>query len=204
MLLEVDEALVGVDHLLEVDVVGGDMGERVLGIVVGVELGELLDGHLVLDHDGAEDAAGEVATVGHEVDVGPEAALELLQRLAYLGQVLMHEGLVDAHIVVAPAEGGLRRGLVTRTRAADDGVDVDVVGEHEVLGQGEQAQGDAGGEVAGVGHEAALADGAAIELGETIDKLLVVALEAVVAREVDDLEPLGDHGGLHKLTALLG
>ena len=134
MLLQVYQALVGVDDLLQVDTLRCHVCKRVLGIVVGIQQRELLYGHPVLHHDGAEDAAGEVTAVGHEVDIRLEAALQLLQRLAYLGQVLVHEGLVDAHIVVAPAEGGLRRGLVPRSRTADDGMHVDVARQHEVLG----------------------------------------------------------------------
>ena len=45
------------------------MGERVLGIVVDVELVEFVERHLVLDHDGAEDTASEVTTIGDEVDI---------------------------------------------------------------------------------------------------------------------------------------
>ena len=179
------------------------MCERVLGIVVHIELCELLERHFVLHHDGAEDTTGEVATIGYKVDGSLETALQLLQRLAYLGQVLVAEGFVDAHVVVAPAEVGHRRRLAASARATDDGVHINVIVEHEVLGQGQQAEGDAGGKVTRVGHEAALADGTAVQLGQSIDKLIILSLEAVATREVDDLQLLGYLVRLHKLTALL-
>ena len=69
VLLQMDKALVGVDYLLQVDILRCHMGERVLGIVIYVELVEFVKRHLVLDHDGAEDTASEVTTIGDEVDI---------------------------------------------------------------------------------------------------------------------------------------
>ena len=69
LLLQVYKALVGIDHLLQIDILWCHMGERVLGILVDVELVEFVKRHLVLDHDGAEDTASEVTTIGDEVDI---------------------------------------------------------------------------------------------------------------------------------------
>ena len=118
--------------------------------------------------------------------------------------MLVYKGLVDADIVVAPTEMCHRRGLVSCACAADDSMHVDVVVEHQVLGQWEQAERDAGGKVSRVGNQTALAYSATIEFGQAIDKLILIALQAETARKVDDLEFLGNIGTLHKLLALLG
>ena len=104
VLLQVDEALVSVDDLLQVNVVRSNVSKRVLGIVVGIQLIKFLDGDLVLHHDGAEDTAREVAAIGHEMDGRVEAALQLVQRFANLRQMLVGKGFVNTYIIVAPAE----------------------------------------------------------------------------------------------------
>ena len=55
-----------------------------------------------LDDGSTEDATGKVATIGDEVDVGIKTSLHLLQRLAYLCDMLVAECFVDAQVVVAP------------------------------------------------------------------------------------------------------
>ena len=200
VLLQVDEALVGVDYLLQVDVLVHDVRERILGIVFFVHAADLLECYLGLYDNGGEDAAGEVTTIGDEVDFGVEAVLELAERLLDFGHVLVLEGLVDADVVVAPAEVARGARLDARACAACDGVHHDVVVQHQVLGQGEKAQLDAGGKAAGVGHVLGRAGGAAVQLGQAVDEVVIVALEAVVHREVDDLQVFGYVVALEELA----
>ena len=97
-----NQALVGIHHLLQVDSLIHIVGE--LGILVEllVTSHDFLDWLVGLYHFCSEDAAGEVATVRDEVDGCIEITLCLLQTLTNLWHVLMVECLVDAHVVVAP------------------------------------------------------------------------------------------------------
>ena len=97
-----NQALVGIHHLLQVDCLIHIVGE--LGILVEllVTCYDFLDWLVGLHHFCSEDATGEVATVRDEVDGCIEITLCLLQTLTNLWYVLMVECLVDAHIVVAP------------------------------------------------------------------------------------------------------
>ncbi len=77
MFFQMDEALVGVHHLLQVDVFLDDVDERVAGIVFLIDAFDFLERHLGLDHECGEDAAREVAAVGDEVNFRVEAVLQL-------------------------------------------------------------------------------------------------------------------------------
>ena len=77
VLLTVDKRLVGVDHLLEINGLVAVVGEGGIGIEVLVGLDDILDGGGCLHHGRTEDATGEVAAIGDEVDVGIEIALHL-------------------------------------------------------------------------------------------------------------------------------
>ena len=189
VLLQVEEALVRVHHLLQVDVLVNEEGKGILRIILLVDARQLLDAALVLHHDGREDAPGEVAAVGDEVDAGVEAVLQLLQALPYLRHVLVLERLVDAQVIVAPTEVARRARLDARPGAARDGVHHDVVVQHQVLGQGEQSQLDAGGEAAGVGHVQGGAGGAAVQFRQAVDEVVALGLQPVVHGEVDDPQP---------------
>ena len=200
VLLQVDEALVGVDYLLQVDVFVDDVREGILGIVFFVHAADFLESYLGLHDDGGKDAAGEVTTIGDEVDFGVEAVLELAERLLDFGHVLVFESLVDTQVVVAPAEVARGTRLDACARAARDGVHHDVVVQHQVFGQGKQAQLDAGSEAAGVGYVLGRAGGATVQLGKAVDEVVVVALEAVVHREVDDFQVFGHVVALQELA----
>ena len=81
-----------------------------------------------------------------------------------------------------------RARLDARPGAARDGVHHDVVVQHQVLGQGEQAQLDAGGEAAGVGHVHGGAGGAAVQFRQAVDEVVALGLQAIVHGEVDDAQ----------------
>ena len=90
------KCLVGVNYLLKVDRLVAVVGKGCILIEVLVCLDYILNRCRGLDDCCTEDAAGKVAAIGDEVDVGVEIALNLLQTLTNLGNVLMLEGLVDA------------------------------------------------------------------------------------------------------------
>ena len=76
----------------------------------------------------------------------------------------MLEGLVDAHIARAPGEMGGGRGFDSCSRGTRDGVDADVALQQSGIGQRQQAELDAGGEAAGIGHVLRTENGGAVEL----------------------------------------
>lgn len=104
MLLQMDEALVGVYHLLQVDILLHDVGKGIFGVIFFIHADDFFQGHFGLHHNGGEDAAREVAAVGDEVNVRIKAVLQLFERLLDFGHMLVLESFVDAHVVVAPAE----------------------------------------------------------------------------------------------------
>ena len=130
MLLQVDETLVGVDYLLQVDVLVNDVREGVFGIVFFVHAADFLKGYLGFYDNSGEDAAGEVATIRDEVDFRVEAVLELAERLLDFGHVLVFESFVDTQVVVAPAEVARGARLDARTGTARDGVHHNVFVQH--------------------------------------------------------------------------
>ena len=78
MLLQMDKALVGVHHLLQVNLLLNHMHERIGLIILTVYLVEFLNVDGVLDHYGSENATGKVTAIRDEVDIGVEAALQVL------------------------------------------------------------------------------------------------------------------------------
>ena len=99
------------------------MGKGSSLVEVLIDLNHILYRGRCLDNSGTEDAAGEVATIGDEVDVGIKIALNLCQRLADLCDVLMLEGLIDTQVVVAPRKMGGSTGLLTSTGGTCDSID---------------------------------------------------------------------------------
>ena len=120
--VHVHQCLVGVHHLLQVDGLVAIVGECGVAVKLPVGLGDGCAVGIGLDDSGAEDTAGEVTAVGDEVDICVQTALQLLQTLSDLGDVLVLEGFVDAEVVVAPREVGGGSGLLSCTGGAGDGV----------------------------------------------------------------------------------
>ena len=202
MLLQMDKALVGVNYLLQVYLLLNNVHERVSLIILTVYFVELIYIDGVLDNHGSEYATGKVSAIGDEVDIGVKAALQVLDGLNYLGQMLMGERLVDADIVVTPAEVGGCARFYACACAAGDGINVDVIVEHQVAGQRQQCQLDGSGKAAGVGYVLALADGTAVQLGQSVYERIVIGLQAVIHGEVYHLQALGQGVGLHELAGI--
>ena len=63
MLFQMDKAFVGVDNLLQIDVLADDMREGVFGIILFIHADNLFQRHFGLYHDSGKDAAGKMASV---------------------------------------------------------------------------------------------------------------------------------------------
>ena len=97
-----DKRLVGVHHLLHVYCLIDIVGEAGVLIESLVALYYLFKRLVGLYHLGGENATGEIAAIGNEVDVGIQLALNLAKALLYLRHMLVGESLIDAHIAHAP------------------------------------------------------------------------------------------------------
>ena len=95
-----DETFVGIHHLLEVERLVAVVGEGGIAVKVLIGLNDLIGIGLGTDDLRTEDATGEVATIGDEVDICIEIALYLLQTLTNLGNVLMLEGLIVLRLLL--------------------------------------------------------------------------------------------------------
>ena len=187
-----DETLVGVDHLLQVDRLVDVVGEGCVAVEVLVGCHDVFNRSVCLHNLCGKDATGEVATIRDEVDGCLELAiarelLHLTQTLAYLRHVLVLEGLVNAHVVVAPREVGGGTRLLSGTRRTRNGVHGNVVVEQAELGSGQQTQLYTCGETTGVCHVLRLGYGVVIDFGQTIYVVVALTLEAEVLRKVDYL-----------------
>ena len=78
MFLQVKQALVSVYHLFEIYRLINHMHERVLSIVLAIDAIQLLNINCVLYDYCSEYATGKVTTIRDEVDIGAEAALQML------------------------------------------------------------------------------------------------------------------------------
>ena len=97
MLFQMDKAFVGVDNLLQIDVLADDMREGVFGIILFIHADNLFQCHFGLYHDSGKDAAGKITTIRDEIDVRIETVLELFERLLDFGHVLVLESFVNTH-----------------------------------------------------------------------------------------------------------
>ena len=167
------------------------MGKGIFGIVFLVHAYDFFQRHFCLYYDGSEDAAGEIATVRNEIYFRIETVLQLLERLLDFGHVLVLESLVDAYVIVAPAEVAGCTRLYACARAAGDGIHHDVIVQHQVLGKREQSQLDAGGKTTRIGNVLRLAGGAAVQFRQAVDEVVLGRGDAVIHREVDDSQLFG-------------
>ena len=202
MLLEVYEAFVGVYHLLQVNRDIHDVCERIALIITLVQLIQRLDVEVTFHYYCREYSACETATVGNEVNLSAVVGLQLLDALDYLGQVLMLERLVYAHVVIPPAEMCSSLWLDTCTGAAGDGIYRYVTLEQMLLCQRQQTKLNACGKATRVGNVSALACVAAVQLGQAIYEIMVVSLDAVIHGEVYYLQLIGQCIALQELACL--
>ena len=79
LLIQMDEAAVGVDDLLQVDGLAREIGERIFVVVLLVKIFQRTERHAVLQHDSGEDTASEISVTRDEEDIGIEARLLLMK-----------------------------------------------------------------------------------------------------------------------------
>ena len=187
-----DETLVGVDHLLQVDRLVDVVGEGCVAVEVLVGCHDVFNRSVGFNHLSGEDATGEVTTIRDEVDRCLELAvarelLHLAQTLAYLRHVLVLEGLVNAHVIVAPREVGSGARLLSGTRRTRNGIHRNVIVEDAEFGSGQETELYTCGETTRVCHVLCLGYGVVIDFGQTINEVVALALEAEVLRKVDYL-----------------
>ena len=93
--LQMDQALIGVDHLLQVGILIGHERKVMIVVILLVKASYLGDVLVAIQVHRRKDTAREVATHRDEIELMREIALQLLQALVDLGQMLMLERLVD-------------------------------------------------------------------------------------------------------------
>ena len=187
-----DETLVGVDHLLQVDRLVDVVGGGCVAVEILVGCHDVFYRSVGLHYLSSEDATGEVATIRDEVEGCLELAiarelLYLAKTLAYLRHVLVLEGLVNAHVVVAPREVSSGTRLLSGTRRTRYGIHGNVVVEQAELGSGQQTQLYTCGKASGISHVLRLGNSIVIDFGQTINVVVALALQAEVLRKVDYL-----------------
>ena len=92
-------------------------------------------------------------------------------------------------------------GLLACTRGARNGVDGHVLGEQSHLGSRQQGHLNGCGKTSGVGHVLRLDNLGLVDFRQSVD-VVVVALNAEVLREVDNLDAVGDGVLLQERFAL--
>ena len=68
MLFQVNQTFVGVDYLLQVDILVYDVGERIFCIVLFVHFYNLFQLHFGLYYDCGKNTTGKVTSVRNEID----------------------------------------------------------------------------------------------------------------------------------------
>ena len=96
---------------------------------------------------------------------------------------------------------GSRR-LYARSCAACDCVHRNVAFEQVLLCQGQEAELNTGCEATGVRNVTALAGGAAVKLGEAVNEIVLARLQAIVHREVNHLQLVGQLCALKELACV--
>ena len=176
-----DETLVGVDHLLQVDRLVDVVGEGCVAIEILVGCHDVFYRSVGLHYLSGKDATGEVAAIRDEVEGCLELAvarelLHLAKTLAYLRHMLVLEGLVYAHIVVAPREVGGGTRLLSGTRRTRYGVHRNVVVDNSEFGSRQESELYACGKASGISHVLRLGDSVVIDFGQTIYVVVALAL----------------------------
>ena len=102
--------------------------------------------------------------------------------------MLVLEGLINAHVIVAPREVGGGARLLSGTRRTRNGVHRNVVGEQAELGGGQKSQLYARGEATWISYMLRLGYSVVIDFGQTINVVVAITLQAEVLRKVDYLD----------------
>ena len=79
MLLQMDEAFIGIHHLLQVNVLFHDKCKGIFGVVFFIHTDDFFQSHFGLYYDGSEDTAREVTPVGDKIYFCIETVLQLAE-----------------------------------------------------------------------------------------------------------------------------
>src|SRR5258708_3318274 len=101
--LQLDETFIGIDHLLQRNSRLAKDSEGVAVIEIFIESRKVFYRPVTAKLGADEDAAGEIAPPGDEMD-RRSGRLQLLQGLTDLFQVLMRQGLIRLDIISSPGE----------------------------------------------------------------------------------------------------
>lgn len=173
-LVDMYETLVRIDDLLEVERLVNIMRELRIFVELLIAFDDLLQRLLRLYDLCGEDATGKVTAIGDEVNGGIEITLYLTQALADLRHMLVHEGLIDAEVVITPGEMGRGTGFHARSRTSRDGVDTDIFIDEAHMGGREKSELNTGSETTGIGDMPGLRNTVVVDLRKTIDKVMAV------------------------------
>ena len=140
-----------------------------------------------------EDATGKIAAPWDEVDCRtPVIAFawlyshtHLAERLAYLRQVLVAEGFIYAHVCRAPREMCCCLRRLSCAGASRDGIHHHTLSEHPCLGKRQESELQACGEAARVGDMMGTDYLTAVNLRQSVHKIIAWALQPEVLCKVD-------------------
>ena len=102
--------------------------------------------------------------------------------------MLVLEGLVNAHVVVAPREVGGGTRLLSGTRRTRYGVHRNVIVEDAEFGSGQETELYTCGEATWISYMLRLGYSVVIDFGQTINVVVAITLQAEVLRKVDYLD----------------
>ena len=102
--------------------------------------------------------------------------------------MLVLECFVHTHIVVSPTKMTGSTRFHSGSRTSCNGIYHYIIRQHQILGKRKQTELDAGCKTAGIGYVLCRTSGTAVQFRQTVDKVVVVAHNAVVHREVDNLQ----------------
>lgn len=190
MLVNMDDRLVGIDDLLEVWIVDGDMGKWVIGIVGLKALKRFFLTPITSDGRGGKDAPRKISAMRKEENF-LIVVLESSGALVDLRQVLMCECFVHTHVVVSPGEMRRGTGLLSGSGRSSDGVDMDIGLYAAMCGEGQKSELNTGRKAARIGDSACCLNAIALPLGQAIDKVVLRAFHPELIAEIDDLDRVG-------------
>ena len=101
--------------------------------------------------------------------------------------MLMTESLVNAHIVVSPAEMCRSTRLYTRTRASGYGIDSDICLKQSGFGQRQQAKLYTSGKTSGISHMSRLSDGLTVQFRQTVNVIVTRRSQTEILCQINDL-----------------
>ena len=157
------------------------MGEGRIGIEGLVQGRHFLQGEGAGGFRDSEDAAGEIAPDGDEMQVVPDT-----QVAADLRQVLVREDFIGGQVVVPPAEVRRGSGLDAGAGGTGDRLHMDIAPEKTGLRQRQERQLDGGREAARIGHLLRPGDPVPVQFRKTVH--IAVGFVPEILGQVHDLE----------------